>query len=951
MRIILHSFLLASFFCLAQLHAQVLLPRQYSIKDGLPHACVYRTFQDKQGFLWFSTDYGISRFDGTAFRNYNASLFGNSSVLSTAEYGNEKWVSTYGAGVYILANDSSTKPQVLSGSLPSMVTYTLRDKQNRTWISEVHGQLFLLSGKTISRVDKDIRFRKMIAAADGSIFFTCDKGIYRYTQSTGMQPYLPAIIREETFDICEAAPNEYWISAKGKILHLISGNIVASFYTGKGEASGDLMLAPDNSIWYCAPGAGVLRIINNQLHDYTAMLGLSGMIVNDIFCDREGNTWFATLGNGAFVLYAADISYFPVEKNKITLYANALTCKDNKIIIGSIGAVNFFGTEISRLPVKTLQPDEYVYCVATNEEFLFTGTSQKTIIRNMVNGHEEEIDFAALSWCKNGNEIWLGGYSTAAQLKFDGQHWFTEKLLLPRPRRINALTFDAQKQLWLGTDSGLYRYENGKFSYEKNMPLQHINCIFFDSHQRLWVAANNGLAVCENGKWKIFTTNDGLCNDRCHAIREDAAHKIWVGTMRGLHCITLRNSQYKISTPFLAGNDVLSLLITSGQVLWAGTVNGVISMSLRNNITAVIPPKVYVLNATSDDQSLNNPQQVELSWQDRKLLLQFVAPSFRNSEKIEYRYRMEGLSDDWTYTPHHLLEFSALPPGNYVFTVQARLERGEWGPAASVKINAVAPFWRTGWFSITSILLLICLLLFGMRYYFLKKMKQEKEKMEITNKMLHLRQQALTAMINPHFIFNCLNSIQYFINRKDTRGGEDYLSRFATLVRQTIEDTRETVISLHHEVRRLELYLELEHLRLGNKLNYSIVIPPGLENVHLPNMIIQPFVENAILHGIAPKQGAGHLFIRINEKTSGLLQIEIEDDGVGFSHDEKRRNLYQQHSLGMAITRERLELMSRMNSQSFIVEVTEKKDASGHPAGTLVKLYIPILPGSGKHVA
>ena len=212
------------------------------------------------------------------------------------------------------------------------------------------------------------------------------------------------------------------------------------------------------------------------------------------------------------------------------------------------------------------------------------------------------------------------------------------------------------------------------------------------------------------------------------------------------------------------------------------------------------------------------------------------------------------------------------------------------------------------------------------------------EKRIIENKILELRQQALNAMMNPHFIFNSLNSIQNFINNHNKKEANDYLSKFAKLIRQNFDTAQEGFINLQEEIERLKTYLSLEKMRYGENFNYSIVVDDKInkKDTMIPNMIIQPFVENAIWHGILPGRIAGNLLIKFVDDSSSNLIIYIIDDGMGFS--QKTNSQSNHKPRGINLIKERLELINKDRGINNILNI--KSDAG---SGTTVEIILPMM--------
>jgi len=231
----------------------------------------------------------------------------------------------------------------------------------------------------------------------------------------------------------------------------------------------------------------------------------------------------------------------------------------------------------------------------------------------------------------------------------------------------------------------------------------------------------------------------------------------------------------------------------------------------------------------------------------------------------------------------------------------------------------------------------------------LRKAKIENKELELQSKMIHLRQQALGALINPHFIFNCLNSVQHYLNRNDKDLANRYLAQFGRLIRLTLEYAQEMYIPLTVEMERLNLYLELEKLRCGELLNYKVTVDKNLlrSNLKIPNMILQPYVENAIWHGIMPKESVGYLSVDIVKQNSDEIKITIEDDGLGIGNRALavKNTSGKRISVGMVLIKERLELFKKAGNRNYEVRITDKLSSGMGNSGTIIELDFPILPG------
>lgn len=233
------------------------------------------------------------------------------------------------------------------------------------------------------------------------------------------------------------------------------------------------------------------------------------------------------------------------------------------------------------------------------------------------------------------------------------------------------------------------------------------------------------------------------------------------------------------------------------------------------------------------------------------------------------------------------------------------------------------------------------------------KLKNEKEKeraealiLDTRQKMAEAEMHALRAQMNPHFIFNCLNSINRYIVKSDQATASLYLTRFARLIRLILDNSNSKYITLSSELEALKLYIEMEAVRFDKKFTCEINLTPDVypESVYVPPLIMQPYVENAIWHGLLHKATEGHLTIQLSRKGKNILQCVIEDNGVGRQKAEelKGKAAFSRKSLGMQLTESRLLLMGRQVGMNASVGVEDISDEQGQAMGTKVTLNIPV---------
>jgi ligand-binding sensor domain-containing protein len=945
-----------------ELNAQVYPIRKYSAENGLAHSNVFRIMQDKKGFLWFSTNYGISLFNGKTFKNYS-SVNGLSSnvVMSISELQDEKKLINTMGGIDVLSNDSIKTLKIKNGRLPTNVIYS-KEYDNKVWlVALLKGfDLFCIQSDSIKKITiynqkgEEARINKLEDAGSDGLVFISDKGLFSYKKESGILPFLPGLISQKVTSFKKDRSGNYWVGLDDRLLCISGNKIIYTLQLKFNSGVSDLLVDSRNNIWVSVPQLGIVLIQNGVATNITDKLGLKRILINNLYEDSEKNIWIATHGDGVYKVSTLSIINFFPETDKLNVYARALFLRsDNTVLAGSYGTVTKIEHDrLTALSVKSLKTIDYIYFLNIIGENLYIGIPSGLLIKNLTTGHENliRIPGAISIEATNKDTIWIGGFQHMGYISNQKYNPLNSPAL--KGRRINSIVAGPNDMKYIGTDSGLYILHHGQcrkedFTIVNNN--KYINFILEDKGKRLWLATENGLLMKTKNNWRLFTEKDGLSHFKCNAIVEDEHQNIWIGTKNGLNRIDGRTMRITEHPTGLYPNEILSLLFDKNNHLVVGTVNGIsIIKELGNEITTR-PPLLYITGVTASEKKWTNTNNITLSTSDKKIIVDFIALSYSYPENVEYRYKVDNLSVQWNNTKNTSVEMPMLYPGNYNFMVQARVNGGEWGNAGNLEITMPIAFWKTSWFIFSLVIFMIVIFIYVTRWWLLRKAKNENKETELQSKMIHLRQQALGALINPHFIFNCLNSVQHYLNRNDKDLANRYLAQFGRLIRLTLEYAQEMYIPLTVEMERLNLYLELEKLRCGELLKYWVNVDEDLlrSNLQIPNMILQPYVENAIWHGIMPKESAGHLSVDIVKRNSDEIIITIEDDGLGIGKDVSsvKNTSGKRISVGMILIKERLELFTKAGNRSYDVKITDKLSLGKGNSGTIIELNFPVLPG------
>lgn len=568
-------------------------------------------------------------------------------------------------------------------------------------------------------------------------------------------------------------------------------------------------------------------------------------------------------------------------------------------------------------------------------------------------------------------EIWIAGAGLA---RFDPQtHQFTyyrhdpknppsmgdEGLILALPTRDGSV--------WAAsTRRGINRLNlaTGQFTHyqpDYSQPLGKLNdkdirCMYEDRKGRIWIGTNQGglnQYQPQTDSFIAFTTHHGLPSNHITGILEDEVGNLWLATNQGVcrfnpqthHC-----QNYDKRDGLQANEFSEACAHGINNTLLLGGANG-FSLFLPQSIqTNTRIPPVYITKVQIGPRVEPLPQKnLILSHRDNYLSFDFLALNFIQPEKNTYAYQLVGVDKDWIYCgTRRFVSYASLPPGTYQFKVKAANNDGIWNRSGtSLAITIQPPFWRTNWFIFLEVSALLGLLYLVYRYRIRQVQQQESEKTQINKKLAELEMQALRAQMNPHFIFNSLNSINRFIMKHESESASAYLSKFSKLIRLILNRSTASLVTLADELETLTLYLELESLRFSGRFTYAIQIDATIETdfMEIPPLLIQPYVENAIWHGLMQKEeGGGHILIQLQQHEK-QLNCTIEDNGVGRQRaaDLKSKSATQTKSKGMQITADRLTLSQTLYGQQPNVSVHDLVDDQGEPAGTRVVLRIPLL--------
>lgn len=697
-----------------------------------------------------------------------------------------------------------------------------------------------------------------------------------------------------------------WISSWGKGVYYanLQQTKFFSFITSSIKSADpahpvtDLAITQDNKLYYSLPDKG-LFILDKDLHIYhhlrkvlpkNARIPKGGM--NRIFIDREGDVW-AQVGRDLYISKNGLNNFKWIGKN-LDAQSEIIQVNEARFFIMTLTHIY----EISKPRSSILDFEQLKPLTTVGRTFKFYWDQNKTLF--VSDGFDRIIVY----------EILDEGLKMIKEI--DGVGF------------INGVVPDnASKSFWLASSKGLINIdqENLKENLIKGKPnfLSHsFNAILPDNSGNLWLSSNNGIFKYSpaTGAIKHYTESDGL---------------------QGLQ--------------FMPGS---ACRLSDGRLAFGG-VNGMNIFhpdSVRDNPN---PPIVHftdwIVNDTGSISSSPEylPRQ-SFNYENRTFSFHFVGIDYTAPDEVQYRYRLAGFETDTVEGgTNGFARYAQLPAGDYSFQVWAANSDGVWTVEPHELHFTVLPPWYATWWARTIQALLAAGLLYGFyrnRIAQVRRKETERRKeaefrqKEAESKQLaaELQNSVLRLQMNPHFIFNSMNSISSYILRKDIDTANDYLSRFARLMRAILNLASKPLIPIVDEIDLLEQYIQAESMRLEQKFTWEIQVDEVLDpdETLIPTMILQPFVENAIWHGLSPKKSPGHIKIGFSSQDK-LLVCTVEDNGVGRTYINTHPTNSEHASKAVEITQQRLELLGK-NADLNIVDVYDNK---GLPGGTRVIIQLP----------
>ncbi|MFN7313992.1 MAG: histidine kinase [Bacteroidota bacterium] len=966
-------------------------PFMWQITDehGLPSMEVYNTFQDSKGYIWIGTDNGICRYDGKTFKTYsNANQKAASFSYFLEDYANTIWCINFAGQIFYIHNDSlklfEPFEKVHKTGFPKIAI----TQKGELWIASDNNGIHVYDIKTkkfnqLPQFKNDF-FNNIYCSKNDDIFINGitdylidkDQRIKKFEGPLAYAMQYSSRTDEVYFLNNNRSPLSLYLLNK---TNYKSTQIDATLLSKDLGRITDLVVFSKKENWLLTVD-GVYLFEINQQKITNSFHFLKGITVSGVIKDTEGNYWISTLKNGIYIIPSLNV--WMLNQNNSSLSNSRISRieedkQGNLYLAGGQSTLIQFNHHtkkiIQQIPLENLKKDIDVLKIDKNNNTLYAHTGQLHVIDlKSFKPNKVYFPYSALKhidvdqW---GNKLISGSYYAYFATNAPNASPFYKQfeLSLNKESGLQIHVFRNQRgyhnlfnmtdtSIWISFVDGLYVYKNGrsnKLTYH-DKPI-YATGLKLSKNGIVWIPTiQQGLLGYKDGRFIIhINSKNGLISDLIRCV-ETSKNYVWIATDKGVQGYNFITGKLKSFTreDGLSSTDVSDIHIKNGTVYLA-TPKGLQWFNENEDFTNKVAPRVYINEILVNDIRVPLSNQYDLPYNQNNLSVKLDGIGFKGRGNIEYLYRLSGSENDgWSKAKgnNYTARFLGLAPGNYRFELVARNEDGIVSEnKLSIDIYIAPPYWQSWWFislilfAITS---MITLLFITRIRYIEGKNKLAKDKAELEAELRLSQLSALKVQMNPHFIFNALNSIQEYIITNNKKLANTYLGKFSDLIRMYLDMSNKTNVTLEEEIKAMRLYLELETMRFEENFSFELYVSNQLstEEIHIPAMIIQPFIENAIKHGLLHKRTNRKLQIEFHPgEINHTITCVITDNGIGRKQSTELNKLRRKNhqSFATEATQKRLTLLNTERHAEIGVHYDDLLNHDGSAAGTKVTITIP----------
>jgi len=939
----IHTWILLLFYLLtyANAFAQATLPlKNYTINEGLPSSEVYHVMQDSKGFMWFSTDHGVCRYDGYKFKTFTtADGLADNTIFECREDAKGRiWFRSYSGKLSYYYHDSifslpiNEKLKKILG--PSLVTSFVIDSSDNLYLGTIHWmqgfiKIDLKHKNSIQLIPlpRDIIYIVKIPGSNqlisGATYLEGDK--YLSMDSTNLLAMYTLSFHDsipvKQFEIPIQEKNIFHIQTLqlpdseislsiGKSFFLLHNNKIIythHFNTIVIYAYPD----PSGKIWITLQYEVPVCYNHFNIEHLPLLKTIKEKQITSTAIDAEGGLWLTSQLNGIY--YASSLQFISWTKEN-GLWGNKINfmniAPDSSLWIsaspGNVISVINKDTNITYRTIGELSNISTINTILFNKDHtVWLSCGSKTFLYNMSN-FTSAVNFKSSPGGKGliqnaDGTLWS---NTTGNLYILKQK--KDSLTIFKNIKIGAVIKKILKEqdniIWLATTDGLYQYVNNTLiNWGTIYPVlkKRMDDIALLPNGDLWIATRDtGLILKSKNHLRYYNTKNGLSNNFSHCLTFDYTGNLWVGTNDGLSHLFMHydkqgncmvDSIKNITLPFL---KEINYVTCNKNTVYAGTNNGLISFDMNTISLNKTQPPVYITELQIDNKkfpiSTKNPY---LNYDENNIIITYVGLTYRDASNTLYRYRMKGIDTTWIYTQYTVVQYPKLPPGKYSFMVSARNSDGVWSTNdATISFIISPPLWGMWW-----VKLLLAISIALLIYWRVKAiLKRDRAKAETSQKIIEMQLRELREQMDPHFLFNTLNTLTYLVESKSPNA-PIFVDELSKYFRYSLQFRNVEFTELHNELKQAKRYTNLLKIRYGDGLLVNWEIDTIMAGYFISNHSLQILLENITKHNVVSNESPLIVEIKTTSNNSLLVKNNIqpktgkeESTGLGLKSIDER---------------------------------------------------------------
>ncbi|MEO8768939.1 MAG: histidine kinase [Ferruginibacter sp.] len=967
--------------------------KTYSTKDGMSGEYVLNLFQDSCGFIWIGTNNGLSRFDGKNFRNYGFQEGLNFPRVHRIfeDRDHRLWVATANK-IFELKGDHFYPYSFSDSADEVMYIHTIWQLKNAELWAQTRKNAYRFNGRYWQKSNLlpgyDIPCVGLVETKNGTYYNYREVIVKKENDGTIKELWRKQPAGKIHFGEMYYRDNHLYVATKDGISMLSDNGDTAPIFKGVLDMGSwtNFIIDAKNRFWVCRTGIKMIYVsAPGDTEKFVDSIPTSESLFSGFFEDKDHTIWVASVKGLTKIQEQQQLHFNSKNNPLVDDIRNIAETADGKLLAFSRenGILQFNGSNFIKAPWQF-----YDY-PAANIDFIdtyFRDEKKRTWFETR-NGQIFRIEEKGFTNCNyllpDRTMVWADYNSLTKKiflaldtLRFADEHYSSIFIshnlnkIIQFPKYIKCFKNGKTLVVCENAEIILIDEQNNAVNVNKQLGLGNANAgahFLDDNKNGFWMYGGSyGLKHFQwNKKWmendldvdQRIDLDDATINAACI----DYMGRIWAVTNRGVIVIKIDSANgNKILVKQLSDNSDISvttpantkLLTASDGRIWYTDVNDIYSFDPGKIVFNAKAPQINIENININFKKTNWKNYTDsfqgyerlpinplMKYNENNLQINYIGISFTSSADLLYSYRLKGLDTTWSNSSiNNFVIYANLASGKYEFNVRARTPNSDWCEPAIFYFTIKPAFWNSWWFR----LLIICLASSMIISIYRNRIKKIRQEIFIKHQLTELEMTALKAQMNPHFIYNALNSIQALVTSDKKDEAVYYIGTFSRLLRQVLNQSENNVISLEKELHTLELYVGLESLRLNMKPTYEVHIEKGIltDDEKIPPLILQPFIENALWHGLSKKEGEKKITINITADKNWLT-CTITDNGIGRkkSADLKKSTINQHNSKGIDITAKRL---NDFNNDKNLppIRIEDMHDEAGKPTGTKIILHI-----------